>query len=92
MKLSPDEQKKRLLIDLFGNDFRPDEKFNKAIDQAIEDIRQRRIQQSQAQTAGKHAICTEETKRLYFFSAFFVGIKRARERAICSADCFISTT
>lgn len=55
MKLSPDEQKKRLLIDLFGNDFRPDEKFNKAIDQAIEDIRQRRIQQSQAQTAGTAA-------------------------------------
>jgi hypothetical protein len=45
LKLSPDEQKRRLLVDLFGNDFKPDEKFNKAIEAAQEDIRLRRIQQ-----------------------------------------------
>ena len=44
LKLSPDEQKRRLLVDLFGNDFKPDDKFNKAIDTAQEDIRLRRIQ------------------------------------------------
>jgi hypothetical protein len=36
--LSPDEQKKRLLADLFGKNFKPDERFNKAIDVAVEDI------------------------------------------------------
>lgn len=44
LKLSPPEQKKRLQSDLFGEDFKPDERFNKAIDQAIEDVRQRRVQ------------------------------------------------
>ena len=32
MKLSSDERKKRLYRDLFGSDFKPDERFTKAVD------------------------------------------------------------
>jgi hypothetical protein len=40
---------------LFGDDFRPDDRFTKAIDQATEDVRQRRIQASQANAAAGSA-------------------------------------
>lgn len=44
LKLSPDERRRRLLVDLFGNDFKPDERFEKAILQAKDDIQQRKVQ------------------------------------------------
>ena len=52
LKLSPDQRRKRLLADLFGSDFKPDERFEKAILQAKDDIQQRKVQQSQANAGG----------------------------------------
>lgn len=43
------------MTDLFGDDFRPDDRFTKATDQAHEELRQRRIQASQANAAAGSA-------------------------------------
>ena len=48
LKLSAEEQRKRLLSDLFGRDFRADDRFSKAVEQAKDDVRLRRLQQAQA--------------------------------------------
>ena len=37
-KMSPDERRRRLLVDLFGPDFKPDDRFEKALVQAKDDI------------------------------------------------------
>lgn len=61
LKLSAEEQRKRLLSDLFGPDFRADGRFSKAVDQAMEDLRLRRIQQAQA-NAGSAAAAAAAAK------------------------------
>ena len=48
LKLSPEEHKHRLHADLFGPDFKPDERFTQALQAAAEEVRQRRNQQAQA--------------------------------------------
>jgi hypothetical protein len=64
LKLSAEEQKRRLQTDLFGDDFKPDERFTKAIDQAIEDVRQRRIAaQATAGAGGAAAAAAKAAKR-----------------------------
>lgn len=44
LKLSPEEHKHRLHADLFGPDFKPDERFALALHAAAEDVRQKRNQ------------------------------------------------
>jgi hypothetical protein len=39
LRMSPEEAKRRLRSDLFGDDFVPDDRFDKAIEMAAEDIR-----------------------------------------------------
>lgn len=51
LKISAEEKKKRLYKELFGSDFVPDERFTKALDQAIDDIRVKRLQMTQAAAA-----------------------------------------
>ena len=64
MKLSAEEQKRRLQTDLFGDDLKQDERFTKAIDQAIEDVRQRRIAaQATAGAGGAAAAAAKAAKR-----------------------------
>lgn len=42
IKRAAAEEKERLLKDLFGKDFKADDRFKKAIEQAVEEMKQRR--------------------------------------------------
>ena len=61
LKLSPDERRRRLLAELFGADFKPDDRFEKAIIQAKEDIQARRVQA--AQVAGGSKLVKKNLKK-----------------------------
>lgn len=65
VKLSPDEQRGRLHAELFGEDFKPDERFHRAIEHAKIEIRTRKIQQTQSQlgTGGLAAAALKNAKR-----------------------------
>ena len=64
LKLSPEEHKNRLHADLFGPDFKPDERFTKALQAAAEEVRQKRNQQAQALgAAGAGAKAAKRTQK-----------------------------
>ena len=63
LKLSPEEEKRRLHADLFGPDFQPDERFAQALQAAAEEVRQKRNQQAQALGAGAGAKAKRTQKR-----------------------------
>jgi hypothetical protein len=47
-KLSPEDAKKKLLDELFGPDFKTGKKYSLALEQAKRDIRQKKLQATQA--------------------------------------------
>jgi hypothetical protein len=64
VKRAAAEERERLLAELFGKDFKADERFRKAMDAAVEDFRQRRNAMAPGSTpSGPATTATKAAKR-----------------------------